>query len=156
LSYLRNPRPPEYQTAQVTAGDIASTVAATGNLNAVVTVQVGSQVSGNVKALYADFNTKVSKGQLGAVIDPELFQARVNQARANLDAVRASLLNAQAAVTKAQADVSGARASLENVKAQLVKAQADVRDADVKLQRRLKMLERGLISKEDCDTAQAT
>ena len=95
-SYFRNAKPLEYQTARVTVGDIASTVAATGNLNAVVTVQVGSQVSGNVKALYADFNTKVSKGQLVATIDPELFQAKVNQARANLDAVRASLLNAQA------------------------------------------------------------
>ena len=155
-SYFRNAKPLEYQTARVTVGDIASTVAATGNLNAVVTVQVGSQVSGNVKALYADFNTKVSKGQLVALIEPDVFQARVNQARANLDAVRASLLNAQAAVTKARADVSGAKAGLENVKAQLVKAQADLRDADVKLQRRLKMLERGLISKEDCDTAQAT
>jgi HlyD family secretion protein len=155
-SYLRNAKTPEYQTAKVTVGDIASSVAATGNLNAVVTVQVGSQVSGNIKALYADFNTKVSKGQLVAVIDPELFQARVNQARANLDVTRASILNAQAAVTKAQADVSGAKAALESVKAQLAKAEADLRDADVKLQRRLKLLEKGLISKEECDTAQAT
>jgi HlyD family secretion protein len=140
----------------VTSGDITSTVAATGNLNAVVTVQVGNQVSGNIKALYADFNTKVSKGQLVAEIDPEVFQARVNQARANLDAARASLVNAQAAVTKAQADVSGAKASLENVEAQLAKAQADLRDADVKLHRRLALYAKSLVAKEDCDTAQAT
>jgi len=155
-SYLHNSKQLEYQTANVTVGDVAATVAATGNLNAVVTVQVGSQVSGNIKALYADFNTKVSKGQLVAVIDPELFQARVNEAQANLDAARASLLNAQAAVTKAQADVSAAKASLENVKAQLAKAQADLRDADVKLKRRLALFEKGLVAKEDCDTAQAT
>jgi HlyD family secretion protein len=155
-SYLRNAKPPEYQTARVTVGDIASTVAATGNLNAVVMVQVGSQVSGNIKALYADFNTRVSRNQVVALIDPELFQARVNQARANLDVARAAQLNAQAAATKAQADVSGARASLESVKAQLAKAQADFRDADVKLKRRLALFDRGVVSKEDCDTAQAT
>jgi HlyD family secretion protein len=154
--YLQRAKQPDYQTARVTTGDITSTVAATGNLNAVVTVQVGSQVSGNIKALYADFNTKVTKNQLVAVIDPELFQARVNQARANLDAAHASLLNAQAAVTKAQADVSGAKASLENVKAQLAKAQADLRDADLKLQRRIALYAKLLIAKEDCDTAQAT
>src|SRR3989475_11320071 len=107
-SYLRGAAPPQYQTAPVIRGDVDATVAATGNLNAVVTVQVGSQVSGNIKALYADFNTKVTKGQLVALIDPELFQARVNQARASLDAARASLLNAQAAAAKAQADVSSA------------------------------------------------
>jgi HlyD family secretion protein len=154
--YLQRAKQPDYQTTRVTVGDIVSTVAATGNLNAVVTVQVGSQVSGNINALYADFNTKVTKGQLVAVIDPELFQARVNQAKANVDAARASLLNAQAAVTKAQADVSAAQASLENVKAQLVKAQADLRDADAKLQRRIALLAKSLIAKEDCDSAQAT
>ncbi|HLH29805.1 MAG TPA: HlyD family secretion protein, partial [Terriglobia bacterium] len=154
--YIRNSKAPVYQTARVTVGDIASTVAATGNLNAVVTVQVGSQVSGNIKALYADFNTKVSKNQLVALIDPELFQARVNQARANMDAARASLVTAQASVTKAQADVSAAKAALENVKAQMAKAQADLRDADVKLKRRLALFEKGLVAKEDCDTAQAT
>ena len=155
-SYFRNAKPPAYQTAPVSVGDVTSTVAATGTLNAVVTVQVGSQVSGNIKALYADFNTKVTKGQLVALIDPELFQARVNQGRANLDAARASLLNAQSTAVKAEADVSSAEASLEIVKAQLAKAQADLRDADIKLKRRLALLEQGIIAKEDCDTAQAT
>ena len=84
-SYLRGAAAPQYQTAPVTRGSVDATVAATGTCNAVVTVQVGSQVSGNIKALYADFNTKVSKGQLVALIDPEIFQAKVNQARANLD-----------------------------------------------------------------------
>src|SRR5947207_4808550 len=57
----------EYRTAAIERGEIDATVAATGTCNAVVTVQVGSQVSGNIKALYADFNTKVSKGQLVAL-----------------------------------------------------------------------------------------
>ncbi len=84
-----------------------------------VTVQVGSQVSGNIKALYADFNTKVSKGQLVALIDPEIFQAKVNQAQANLDNARAGLLNAQAVASKAQADIASAVAARENATAQI-------------------------------------
>ena len=73
--YLANLPKTEYVTAQIDRGDIDSTVTTTGNLNAVITVQVGSQVSGNIKALYADFNTKVKKGQLVALIDPAPFQA---------------------------------------------------------------------------------
>ena len=65
----------QYRTAAAERGDIAYTISATGTPNAVVTVQVGSQVSGNIKALYADFNTRVKKGQVVAEIDPQLFQA---------------------------------------------------------------------------------
>ncbi len=86
---LRGDHGTEYRTARVDRGSIASTISATGNLNAVVMVEVGSQISGNVKELYADFNTKVKKGQLVARIDPEISQARVNQAQANLDSARA-------------------------------------------------------------------
>src|SRR5215467_2416038 len=96
----------QYRTAAVTRGPIDATISATGACNAVVSVQVGSQVSGNIKALYADFNTKVTKGQLVALIDPELFQARVNQAQANLDNARATVLNYTAQIQKAAADVS--------------------------------------------------
>src|SRR5580704_15908957 len=71
-----------YDTVPVERGPIQASVTATGTLNAVVDVQVGSQVSGNIKALYADFNTKVTKGQLVAEIDPEVFQTQVDQATA--------------------------------------------------------------------------
>src|ERR1041384_632668 len=80
---LKGHRRAEFRTARVERGDIDATVSATGTANAVVTVQVGSQVSGNIKALYADFNTKVTKGQLVALIDPELFHAWVTQAQAH-------------------------------------------------------------------------
>src|SRR5215472_3096849 len=66
-----------YRTLTAERGSISSTISATGNPNAVVTVQVGSQVSGNIMALYADFNNKVQKGQLIARIDPAPFQAKV-------------------------------------------------------------------------------
>jgi HlyD family secretion protein len=154
-SYLRNAKPSEYQTATLATGDIASTVAATGNLNAVVTVQVGSQVSGNIKALYADFNTKVTKGQLVALIDPEIFQAKVNQAQANVDNARESVNNAQAAAMKAEADIASAVAARETAKAQLAKVQADLRNADIQLERRLNLVQKGLTTKEDADNAKA-
>src|ERR1017187_8077737 len=83
---LRSQAGVQYRTATVEHGDINVAISATGNPNAVVTVQVGSQVSGTILALYADFNTKVSKGQLIARIDPAAFQAKVDQAQANLDA----------------------------------------------------------------------
>src|SRR5690242_2730946 len=70
---------PEFQVARVERGPIAVTVSATGTCNAVVSVQVGSQVSGNIKALFADFNTVVRAGQLVALIDPQMFQAKVDQ-----------------------------------------------------------------------------
>src|ERR1039457_7071943 len=83
---LRGESSVQYRTAAVEHGDINVTVSATGNPNAVVTVQVGSQVSGIILALFADFNTKVTKGELIAQIEPSPFQAKVNQAQANVDA----------------------------------------------------------------------
>src|SRR5438132_8651125 len=74
----------QVQTAPITRGDIVDTVGATGTLQAVTTVQVGSQVSGNISWLGADFNSIVHKGQVIAKLDPSLFQAQVEQARANL------------------------------------------------------------------------
>src|SRR5438876_3392663 len=132
-SYLRGAAPPQYQTAPVIRGDVDATVAATGTCNAVVTVQVGSQVSGNIKALYADFNTKVTKGQLVALIDPEIFQAKVNQAQANVDSARVSVLNYGAQIQKAAADVASAQANVQIAKENVAKAKVASIDAQSKL-----------------------
>jgi len=146
----------QYRTAPVTRGAIDATISATGACNAVVSVQVGSQVSGNIKALYADFNTKVTKGQLVALIDPELFQARVTQAQANLDNTRATVLNYTAQIQKAVADVSSAQANVQFAKQNVAKAKVAVIDSDSKLKRRLDLTNQGILSKEDQETAQAT
>ena len=82
---------PEYQTAPVEKTDVVSRVSTSGSLQAVVTVDVGSQVSGRVQELYADFNSAVKKGQRIAKIDPSLFQAAVVQAEANVMAARANV-----------------------------------------------------------------
>src|SRR5206468_7328288 len=80
-----------YQTATVTQGPITQTVTATGTLNPVVNVQVGSQVSGNIQKLFADFNSEVKAGQTVAQIDPALFQATVTQAEGDLASAQAGL-----------------------------------------------------------------
>lgn len=86
---------PKYITERVTRGDINSTVSATGTVNAVTTVQVGTQVSGTIKELFADYNSPVKKGQLLAQIDPAVFEAQVGQARANLMSAKAGLEKSQ-------------------------------------------------------------
>ncbi len=146
----------EYRTAKVERGDIEATISATGNPNAVVTVQVGSQVSGNIKELHADFNTKVKKGQLVARIDPEIFEAKVNQAKGNLENARAAILNARAMLQKTEADIANARASLEAAKANEAKAKVAVLDAQIKLKSRINLFKEGGISAEERDSAQAT
>ncbi len=85
-----------YLTAQIEQRDITAICTATGTINPVTTVEVGTQVSGRVKALYADYNSEVTRGQLIAEIDPAAFEAQLEQARANLLAARASLDQARA------------------------------------------------------------
>jgi HlyD family secretion protein len=154
--YLHGRDKTVYQTAPVDRGSIQSSISATGNANAVVTVQVGSLVSGNIKALYADFNSKVTKGQLIAEIDPQAFQARVDQAKAALDSARAAVANAQAGLAKAEADVASAQATIANQKAQVIKAQAAAKDAKTKAASRQELYKEGIMSQDDRDTAQST
>ena len=99
---------PQHFTAAVERGDIHDVVQATGTINAVVTVQVGSQVSGTIARLNADFNARVRKGDVIALIDPALFEGAVSQAAADLD--------------NAQANVIAARANLEKEKAAALQA----------------------------------
>jgi HlyD family secretion protein len=144
-----------YITAKLDRGDIESTVTTTGNLNAVITVQVGSQVSGNIIALYADFNTKVRKGQLVAEIDPAPFKAVVDQAVATLNAVKAAVVTAQAALAQSQSNLASAQANVVSQKANLVKAKSAVDLAKVENDRRQVMVKSGATSQEDADTSQA-
>jgi len=146
----------QFRTATVAHGDINVTISATGNPNAVVTVQVGSQVSGIILALYADFNTKVTKGELIARIDPAPFQAKVDQAQANVDSAHAAVANAEAGVQKAHAGIQAAYAALAGAKANVVKAQVTAEDDKVKVDRRVVLVSQNADAQEDLDTAQAT
>jgi HlyD family secretion protein len=145
------------ETAVVERGDVTARVTATGTLSAIVTVQVGSQVSGRIAALHADYNDRVRKGQLIALIDPQLYQAAVAQARANLLAARGNRAKAKAQavdaerqsarqealaarklVAQADADTAGAtaeaaRASVEAAEGAVAQAQAALEQAEVNL-----------------------
>jgi HlyD family secretion protein len=93
---------PAYRTEQVSKGDIQQSVTATGTVNAVTTVQVGTQVSGTIKELFVDFNSRVKKGQIIAQIDPSTFESQVQQAKANLLAAQANLDKSNTALVDAK------------------------------------------------------
>jgi HlyD family secretion protein len=121
---------PQYQTAAVQRGDLTQAVTATGTLNPVVNVQVGSQVSGNIQKLHADFNSEVKKGQIVAQLDPATFQAAVNQAEGELASAQSSLRLAEFNVNRqrelAKNKIS-TQADLDQAEATLLQAQASVK-----------------------------
>ena len=145
---------PTYRTSVVERGAVVATVSATGNLNAVITVLVGSQVSGTIKELEADFNTIVRRGQVIARIDPALFEAAVNQARADVEAGRSNVLNQEAQVEQARTNLENARAGHAEAKAQTAKALVGVVDAQRTLTRQTELFRRDLVAAADRDSAQ--
>jgi HlyD family secretion protein len=146
---------PKFRTAKVERGSLTAAISATGNLNAVITVQVGSQVSGQIKELLVDFNSIVKKGQVIARIDPQIFEAQVGQVTAEVATARAAVLNQTATVEKARADVENARAALAQAKAQTAKADVAQADAKRAFDRSAELFRRDLVAQADRDTAQA-
>lgn len=113
VSGFNRATPQQNFTAQVERGDIHDVVEATGTINAVITVQVGSQVSGTIAKLNVDFNSRVHKGDVIALIDPALFQGALLQATADLENAKANLVAAQAALEKSQAALVQAKADYD-------------------------------------------
>jgi HlyD family secretion protein len=124
--YLKRTPEVSFKTARLERGTIISNVAATGNLSAVTTVQVGTQVSGTIQKLYVDYNSRVKKGQTIAEIDPSLFNASVEQSQGNFLSAEANLQKAKVALA----------------------------DAERTIQRNKKMLAGGIISQSDYDAAE--
>src|SRR6059058_435700 len=119
-----------YQTATVTRGPITQAVTATGTLNPVVNVQVGSQVSGNISKLFADFNSQVKAGQVVAQIDPMLFQAAVTQAEGDVASAQAALELAKLNATRTQqlfTQKNSSQQDLDQAMANLHQAEANVK-----------------------------
>jgi HlyD family secretion protein len=127
------------RTARVERGPLQAVVAASGTLNAVTTVQVGSQISGQVKEIYADFNTSVKKDQVIARIDPATFELRVAQARADLDAARSA--------------VAVARSTLVAQQAELARVRVNLGDAQRDFERKQALVDRTFISPAELDKA---
>ncbi|MGH7983633.1 MAG: efflux RND transporter periplasmic adaptor subunit [Candidatus Udaeobacter sp.] len=126
----RNGGAGNYQIATVTRGPITQAVTATGTLNPVLNVQVGSQVSGNIAKLFADFNSQVKAGQVVAQIDPALFQATVTQAEGDLANAQAALELAKLNATRTQelfARKTSSQADLDQAMANLRQAEANVK-----------------------------
>ena len=142
-----------YETVPVERGPIQARVTATGNLNAVVDVLVSSQVSGNIKALYADWNSKVKKGQLVALIDPEIFQAQVDQAIATFRSAHSASITAQAQVEKAKFDLSAANATEKSAEAIAAKDLANATNAKAQWERAQTLLDEQVTAQQDYDTA---
>ena len=126
---------PQYYTEKVQQGDIQDVVQATGTINAVTTVQVGSQVSGTIQTLSADFNSHVRKGQVIAQIDPSLFKG---------------------ALLQAKADLADAQANLIAAKANLEKADAAAAQARLDFDRYTTLAKEGVVPQQQLDTAKAT
>jgi HlyD family secretion protein len=128
--FLHNRKPAEvhYETAKVTRGNITARVTATGTLSALVTVQVGSQVSGRISQINVDFNSPVKKGQVVARIDPQLFAAAMENAKANVAAAEG----------------------------QLSQSKANAKNAELQRERARKLREQNLVAQADLDTAEAT
>lgn len=135
-------------TAPLERGDIFHRINATGTLKAVTTVQVGSQVTGRIQNLYADFNSNVKKGQILAQIDPANFQAQVIRVEAELETARAGIRNAESNLANRKAERLSARANFEA-------AQVVVKDAQRILKRTQELFAEKLVSERELEASQA-
>ena len=143
LSSAKRDKEPKYRLEKVDRGDITATVTATGTLSAVTTVKVGSQVSGIISKLYADYNSQVRRGQLLAELDPTTFQAQADQRRADLERSQVEARNARIAFERtkrlhqnellAQSEYDAAVANLEATEAAVKQAAAALRQAESNL-----------------------
>lgn len=125
-TFFNRPAQPSYKTVRLQKGNIVATISATGTVNPVTTVQVGSQVSGTIQKLFVDYNSHVKKNQVIAELDPALFLAQVEQARGNYQ-------NAQASLQKARVTLADAKRTLE---------------------RNRQLLSQGIVAQSDFDAAQ--
>lgn len=130
-----------YRTAPLDRGSMRAVVAASGTVNPVTQVQVSSQVSGQIRELFVDFNSEVKQGQLIARLDPQTFEYRVRQAQADVEASRASVMTAQAQVQQVLAQVSRASVAL--------------REAERDLARKRDLVRQSFISPAESDVAES-
>ena len=140
--FIRQAEPERsFRTARIERGAMQAAVSATGTVTPVRQVQVGSQVSGQIKELFADFNSEVRSGQLIAQLDPETYEYRVRQSTADLEAARASVLTAQA--------------NVQSALAQVARAQGDLGEAQRDEKRKQDLLAQNFISSAELDTARS-
>jgi len=141
-AFVRVPEPGlSFRTGKIERGPLQAAVSATGSVTPVQQVQISSQVSGQIKELFVDFNSEVKQGQLIARLDPETFEYRVRQSTADVEAARASVLTAQA--------------NVQSALAQLLRAEGDLAEAQRDEKRKLDLLAQNFISSAELDTAKS-
>lgn len=145
---LSKPEAPSYTPAAVQRTDLTRTISATGHVQAVVTVQVGSQVSGTISELHADFNDRVTKGQVIARLDPSQLQAQLTHAQA-------SLASATAVVQTAMNGVQGADANVMASQANVERAESVVADAQRTFDMNTNLVKEGVLAKNNLDASRA-
>jgi HlyD family secretion protein len=143
-----------FMTAPVERGTIASFVKATGSVDAVITVDVSSQLSGRISEVLVNFNDEVKAGQAIARVDPEIFTARVNEAKAVLKVAEATALVQRAAIERARAAVANARTAQKMADAQTTAAKVRYDQAEKELHRKVELSRGGNVS--DRDLSQST
>jgi HlyD family secretion protein len=144
----------QYKLAKVERKDMVNTVSATGELSAVVTVEVGTEVSGQIKELLVDYNTPVSAGRIIARIDPESYETLMRQAEAELDLARARLLTQKAEISRFEADLESAEANWSATRAQAKKASVSLKNAQRNLKREKALVEKTIVSDYQYDKVQ--
>ncbi len=145
---------PRLRLAEVDRGAVTAVVAATGTVNPVLSVLVGSQLSGQIRELNADFNTRVRAGEQMAKLDTRTIEARQAAAVADVQSAIAAIAVARAQAEKAQADSASARAQLLSARARVDSADAQLRDADQELRRAIELRQRGVNAERDLSRAQ--
>jgi HlyD family secretion protein len=146
---VARPSAPAFETAAVERETLRKTISATGKLQALTTVQVGTQVSGTISEIYVDYNSPVTRGQVIARLDTANLQAQLTQAIANQTSAQASVQTAQSSVLGADAAVEAAAANVERLASM-------VKDAETNLERTRELVNAGVGARKDLETAQAT
>jgi HlyD family secretion protein len=142
-----------YVIEEVSKGSIRKSISASGSLAALTTVEIGSQVSGNIQKIYVDFNDEVKAGQLIAQLESSTFEAQMQQARANLESAKASDLGIMAQKKNLQASMLTAKAEIQVSRANVRKAEVSVEDAERNYKRIKELFERKLVSASERDSA---
>ena len=145
----------EYRMGSVQMGAVVSTVAATGTVNAVGTVEVTSQVSGQIIEVLVDYNSQVTEGQVLARVNPESFEIKLIQSEADLAISNASLVSSRASVERARADLRNAEASLQGTMAQVANSRISLESAQRDWARHQELFERKVISNVALEQARA-
>ena len=143
----------KFRTAAIDRGNVLKSVSASGQLNPVVTVAVGSEISGQISELKADFNSVVRAGQVIARIDPESLEARVEQAAAELAVAEATVTTKKAALIQARANRDNARATLAAYEADVERATVNADDLEREYDRKARLRERGVVAVSVVDSA---